>query len=71
VAVPEAALGEQDGLESRKRQIWFTREIGPVQLKAKAAPVEAAPQNDFGARISSADPGHHPAANSRGHDVSH
>lgn len=71
VTVPEATLSEQDGPKARKRQIWFAGEISPVQLEAKPALVKATPQYYFWARIPSADTSHHPAANSRGNDVSH
>jgi hypothetical protein len=71
MTVPEAALSEQNGLKARKRKIWLAGKIGPVKLEAESTSVEATPQNDFWPRIPSADPGHHPAANSRGYDVSH
>lgn len=43
VTVPEATLGEQHRLKARKRHIRFSGEIGPVELEAESASMEATP----------------------------
>lgn len=35
MTVPEASLSEENGPKTRECQVWFTWEVGPVELKAK------------------------------------
>lgn len=71
MAVPEAAVHEDDRLMLRKDQIRPTWNALDVQSIPEATRMEAAPQHHFRLGVLAPDPGHHPGPCQVIHDVAH
>src|SRR5579862_7830048 len=69
--VPEAPVDEDSRAPRTKNHVRLTWNISTVQAIAKAASMQAFPQNDFGLCVLPPDPRHHPAAGGSVDDVRH
>lgn len=68
--MPEAAVNEDHGSETRKDEVRLSRKL-PVEPIAEAHPVKRAPQRNLGKGILSPDTGHHAASGFRIYHISH
>jgi hypothetical protein len=62
MAVPEAAVHENDGAIARQRQVRLAWQLPVMEAIAKAQQVEPASNNHFGLCVRCPDTSHHPAA---------
>lgn len=69
--MPEASMYEHCGTVTWKDEVWSAWHSPHVKAVTKAGSEKAPPQGQFRHGILTANPGHHPAANLTGHDVSH
>ncbi len=71
VAMPEAAMREDDRLVAGKDNIRLSGKGAIMQPKAKPHRMEPFAQQKFRLRVGTTDTRHHPAANLSRDDVSH
>lgn len=71
MAMPEAAMYENDCPVLRKYEIRSTRKALRVQLVAEASGMHRAAKSHFGPRVLASDPGHHPGTGLLVDDVCH
>jgi hypothetical protein len=59
--VPEASVHENDGLQTGKNDVWFSRQPG-MQAESKALSMKELPSQEFRPRIALPDAAHYPAS---------
>lgn len=69
VAVPEAAIHENNGIESREHQIGPSRKVRSVEPIAKAHRVKPTPYHHLRPRVLPANTRHHSAAGGLVYDI--
>lgn len=71
MAVPEAAMHEDDCVMLRKHEVGSPGDILRMQPVTEAARMKCPPKHQFGLRVLPLDPGHHPGAGLFVYDIGH